>query len=320
MYTNITGVFLVRSFKSMQYIFVVYVYDLNAIIVRAMPSRTDAAMVTAFNEVISTLKSDGYTPTLNVMDNECVSTVKKYIKLEKIGIQLVPPHNHRVNVPERAIATFKKHCIAALATSDTHCPLQLWVEFLPQVELTLNMLRFSRCYPKNSANQEVYGTFDLNKTPLAPLGTKALTYDDPASRASWAPHATDGFYVGPAPDHYRCLCFYIPATRRFRFSDTWRLYLIHSQVPMILQHDLSIAAATNLLQALGATVPTSGTAKRKYIRAIQDLTAIMAGQQATQLPIDSPDTRVSAADQRVEHATPPRVATTSNNITAPNVI
>jgi len=48
MYTDITGVFPVRSFKSMQYIFVAYVYDLNAIIVRAMPSRTDASMVTAF--------------------------------------------------------------------------------------------------------------------------------------------------------------------------------------------------------------------------------------------------------------------------------
>jgi hypothetical protein len=36
MYTNITGAFPVWSFKSRQYIFVAYVYDLNAIIVRAM--------------------------------------------------------------------------------------------------------------------------------------------------------------------------------------------------------------------------------------------------------------------------------------------
>ena len=197
-----------------------YVYDLNAIIVRAMPSCTDAAMVTAFNEVISTLKTGGYTPSLNVMDNECSAAVEAYIKSERIGIQLVPPHNHRVNAAERAIATFKEHFIAALATVDAHCPLQLWDEFLPQVELTLNMLRFSRRDPKKSANQEVYGTFDFNKTPLAPIGTKALMYDDPASRASWASHATNGFYVGPAPDHYQCLRFYIPATRRFRFSDT----------------------------------------------------------------------------------------------------
>ncbi len=131
--------------------------------------------------------------------------VEKYIWSEKINIQLVPPHKHRANAAEQAIATFKEHFIAALATVDQLCSLQLLDEFLPQVELTLNMLRFSRRNPKISANQEVYGSFNFNKTPLAPLGTKVLIYDDPTSQASWAPHATDGYYVGPANNHYRCL-------------------------------------------------------------------------------------------------------------------
>jgi hypothetical protein len=143
-------------------------------------------MVTAFTEVITTLKARGYHPTLNVMDNECSAAVEKYIRSVNISI-LVPPHNHRVNAAERAITTFKEHFIAALATVDMHCPLQLWDEFLPQVKLTLNMLCFSRRNPNKSANQEVYGNFEFNKTPLAPLGTKALVYDDPAARASWAP-------------------------------------------------------------------------------------------------------------------------------------
>jgi hypothetical protein len=60
--------------------------------------------------------------------------------------------------------------------------------------------------------------------------------------------------------------------------------------------------------------------KRNHVRAIQELLAIMTGQQATPLSMDSPDTRVGAPDQRVQHAPPLRVATTSNNITAPNVI
>ncbi len=53
MYTNITRVFPVRSFKSMQYVFVAYIYNLNAIIVQAMPFCTDASMVQAFTKVIS---------------------------------------------------------------------------------------------------------------------------------------------------------------------------------------------------------------------------------------------------------------------------
>ncbi len=55
MYMDLTNSFPVRLFKNMQYIFVSYVYDLNAIIVHAMPTRTDAAMITAFKEVIEVL-------------------------------------------------------------------------------------------------------------------------------------------------------------------------------------------------------------------------------------------------------------------------
>jgi hypothetical protein len=174
MYTDLTGSFPVRSFKNMQYIFVAYVYDLNAIIVCAMPTRTNAAMITTFKEVVEVLRIRGYHPALNVMDKKCSTVVERYIRSEKINIQLVPPHNHRANAAKRAIATFKEHFIAALATVNQLCPLQLWDEFLLQVELTLNMLRFSHRNPKISANQEVYGAFNFNKRPLAPLGTKAL--------------------------------------------------------------------------------------------------------------------------------------------------
>jgi hypothetical protein len=121
MYRDLTGSFPVRSFKNMQYIFVAYVYDLNAIIVRAMPTRTDAAMITVFKEVIGVLRTCGYHPALNVMDNKCSIAVERYIRLEKINIQLVPPHNHRANADERAIATFKEHFISALATVNQLC-------------------------------------------------------------------------------------------------------------------------------------------------------------------------------------------------------
>jgi hypothetical protein len=76
MYTNITGTFPVRSFKSMQYVIVAHIYNLNAIIVWAMPSCTDASMVQAFTKVISILKSGGYHQAMNVMDNECSATVE----------------------------------------------------------------------------------------------------------------------------------------------------------------------------------------------------------------------------------------------------
>jgi hypothetical protein len=128
-----------------------------------------------------------------------------YTKEQTNSLPVVEPDDKWDSTPTTRpsnIATFKEHFFAALATVDMLCPLQLWDEFLPQVELTSNMLHFSWRNPKKSANQEVYGSFDFNKSPLAPLGTKALVYDNPGSQTSWAPHATNGFYIGPASDHY----------------------------------------------------------------------------------------------------------------------
>ncbi len=45
MYTTLPGEFSVRSFKSIQYIFVAYIYDFNIILVCTMPSKNNAAMI-----------------------------------------------------------------------------------------------------------------------------------------------------------------------------------------------------------------------------------------------------------------------------------
>jgi hypothetical protein len=191
-------------------------------------------------------------------------------------------------------------------------PPTTWDEFLPQVKLTLNLIHFSRRNPLISTNHKLYGPFDFYKTTLALLGTKALVYNDPATQTSWASHATDGFYVSPATNHHRFLRFYIPATQRFHFSDTWHFYPSHYQVPTISEHDITLLAAANLVQQLGCAIPTTTTAKLKHLNAICQLTTIMSGQPNAP-PIDP-------TSPRVVPATPPRVATTSNTITAPNTI
>jgi hypothetical protein len=122
MYMDLTGAFL-RSFKNMIYIFVAYIYDLNAIIIHSMPSQTKASFITAFPEVLNILQARDYQPALNVMDNECSKAVKKHIQSNKMEIQLVPAHNHRINAAECAISTFKEHFVTALATVDMLCLL-----------------------------------------------------------------------------------------------------------------------------------------------------------------------------------------------------
>ena len=179
-----------------------------------MPSKNNAAMITAFTKILATLTARGYKPTPNVTDNNCSKMVETYIKSNKMDIHLVPPHNHHVNGAERAIATFKEHFIAGLATVDKNCHQQLWDEFLHQVQLTLNLLHFSCCEPSKSANKENHSLYDFNKTPIMSIDTKGLVYDNLAVRTSWAPHGTDAFYISPAPKHYWCLQFYLPTTQQ----------------------------------------------------------------------------------------------------------
>ena len=124
--------------------------------------------------------------------------------------------------------------------------------------------------------------------PLALLGIKALIYNNPATRASWASHATVGFYVGPAIDHYCCLQFYIPATHCLCFSDTWRLYPSHCQVPVLSeQDDKTRWAVGNILEKLGGTIPTTASAKKKHLAVIAQLSAIMSGVPGAPSPVDA---------------------------------
>ncbi len=65
MHTNHTGAFPIQSLCNMQYVLVAYIYDLNAILVHAIPSKTDGAMIAVFT---ANLNACGYSPRLNVMD------------------------------------------------------------------------------------------------------------------------------------------------------------------------------------------------------------------------------------------------------------
>ncbi len=145
---------------------------------------TDVSFIAAFTKVFAILHAWNYQLVLNVMDNESSKVVEKHIHTNNMMIHLVPPHKHRGNATKQAIGTFKERFVAALAIVDNLCPLQIWDKFLPQVKLTLNLLDFSCCNPLISANHKLYGPFDSNKMPLAPLGTKAFVYNYPATRTS----------------------------------------------------------------------------------------------------------------------------------------
>ncbi len=162
----------------------------------------DVSIYTAYKQQVELLTSKGFKPKLNIMDNQATKHIKMFLTKNDCKLQLVQPHNHRVNAAEQAIQTFKDAFIAALATTDSNFPLQLWDQLTPQIQDTLNLLRASKIDPTKSAYEILNGPYDWNKYPLAPLGCKAIVYEDGDTRGSWASRGVDSWYLGPSKDHY----------------------------------------------------------------------------------------------------------------------
>ena len=81
-YTDLPGQFPVQSIRNMQYTFVYYAYESNAILVRPMKNRSDESFVVAYKEIYKYLGDRGCKPTLNVTDNECSKAVQNYINFQ----------------------------------------------------------------------------------------------------------------------------------------------------------------------------------------------------------------------------------------------
>ena len=174
--------------------------------------RLASAIVKAWTILNSKLTHGGHITKHYIIGNECNAELKKALTKNKLTFELTPPNMHRRNAAERAIRTFKNHFLAGLATCNPNFPVTEWDRLLPQSELTLNLLRTSRVNPQLSSYAYLFGNFDFNKTPLAPIGTKLVIRAKPNKRDSWSFHGEDGWYIGPAMDHYRCIICYIPST------------------------------------------------------------------------------------------------------------
>ena len=96
----------------------------------------------------------------------------------------MPPYNHRTNLAECAIQTFKHHFKAGLCTVHPDFPVSQWDRLLPQAEIALNLLRKAKANPNLSAHAYLFGQYDFNRTPMAPPGTVAA-HTKAAHRASW---------------------------------------------------------------------------------------------------------------------------------------
>ena len=62
---------------------------------------------------------------MHILDNEILAEFKRAITTNEMTYQLVPPHDHRQNVAEKAIQMFKDHVVSVLCGTGIPCPKRL---------------------------------------------------------------------------------------------------------------------------------------------------------------------------------------------------
>ena len=273
-YMDLTGKFPYMSSRGNQYLLVMYDFDSNAIVVEPLKSRQAKQIYNAFQLCEQKISNGACKPKIYILDNECAGDLKLSILKNNQKYELVPPHQHRRNAAERAIRTFKNHFLAGLASCDHNFPIAEWDRLLPQCEMTLNLLRNSRINNKLSAHAFINGIHDFNKSPLAPPGTKVVVHSKPAKRASWAFHGVEGWYIGPSPEHYRCVKCYLPSTKSEVSCDTVSFIPSYVPIPETTIDDHIKKTMHDLVQLLYSKThlfpgQTSTTSKQALIKIAQ---------------------------------------------------
>ena len=264
-YTDQTGKFPTISSNGMQYCFVLYSFDANAILVEPIKQRSASELLRAHQKLVQYLTERGYKPNMHYLDNEAPQCIKSYDTTNNITYQLVPPFSHRRNAAERAIRTWKNHFITGLCSVDPKFPMHLWDRLIPQSVITLNMLRASRRDPTISAYTALNGPFNYDATPLAPPGCKVIAFEAPQHRKSFAPHGIPAWYIEPTLEHYRCYKVYVPKTRAERICDTVSFHPHLCEIPVLQPLEQAVIAADKLATAL-QQVPSNNRTTSKPAR------------------------------------------------------
>ena len=90
-FSDQTGAFPIISSRGYHYIMFVYIYNINAILMRYLNTKAGAEHLKTFKDVHALLLHRGLQPKYCRMDNECSAPIKKYITDNNMELQLTPP-------------------------------------------------------------------------------------------------------------------------------------------------------------------------------------------------------------------------------------
>jgi hypothetical protein len=150
----------------------------------------------------------------------------------------------------------------------------------------------------------------------------ARAHETPSRRQTWAPYGQDGWYIGPALEHYRCYTVYITKTKEDRIVETVDFLPKKFTLPFPSAQDLATQAAADLTHALLHPQPADPFCKvgDEEKIALKRLASIfeVAKRRTSRVVVTPTDGVENAAPPRVQTTvSPPRVANTTTQQISP---
>ena len=96
---------------------------------------------------------------------------------------------------------------------------------------------------------------------MIPPGTEVVMHEKSKQRGSWDIHGEDGWYIGPALQHYRCYHCYCTISNSPRIADTVELFPTVVGLPHPSLVDVATQAALDFSQALRHPSPSTPFAR-----------------------------------------------------------
>ena len=97
---DLTGSLPFMSLEGSVCFFVLYHYKLSCILVDPITGLDNKTIFNAYEKQFNALTKQGFKPKLNIMDNQATKYIKQFLNENECKLQLVEPHNHRVNTVE----------------------------------------------------------------------------------------------------------------------------------------------------------------------------------------------------------------------------
>ena len=134
MYSDQTGKFLYLSSKGVRYIMIAYHTNENYISSNPMRNRNEAQMLQTYENIIMRMKTAGLWTKNHVLENEISKEHKASIKANGSTQELLPQVEHRRNIADKFIQTYKNQFVGVLSGLHEYFTMHLWCRLLPQAD------------------------------------------------------------------------------------------------------------------------------------------------------------------------------------------